>query len=415
MRILAGLIVLVALALLASHRRWWSIQRYPVIAVLMSGGWVAVGIGIILGPYVIGLIEVEQVKEIKPLIVFCLGWIGFMVGLQAHYKLPKLLPRGAVRLALGDGLLSMILISGVSICALKWLFSDVEIGWDWCIVPGLLFGICGLGWSSEMRSLRHEAEPHSAMAVMLRSVSGLGSLLAVVFYGVLFMLIQHSSFGDYALGEVGIGIGLSVLIAITVGVMGVFMMRMGGRDGGEFLVVLLGILSFVAGCAAAVGYSPLFVGMLCGCVIVNLPVRALEPFKRMIIEAEQPMAMVLMLIAGVITDPMIGVGGMLVVCVLIMVRLVVKLGVIRWRLGGLRDYGIETLLPIGPIRQSPLAIALAVGYAIMMSGNDEMIISGSQVLAVVILVGLVGDAVPLVYLLRLHRRGGMVSVKRGDK
>jgi len=279
------------------------------------------------------------------------------------------------------------------------------------VVSSILLGTCGVGWSSEVRSLLRGAFPHSESAIMLRSVSGIGLLLAVGFYGLLFTFIQHSSVADYTLGDVAVAVGLSMLIAVTVGVMGMVFMRMVGRDGGEFLVVLLGVVSFVAGCASSLGYSPLFVGMLCGVVIVNLPGGVLDRFKRVIVEAEQPMAMILMLVAGVMADPMIGFNGVLLVFVLVVVRLIIKLGVMRRRLNVLRGGDVETLLPIGPIRQSPLAIALVVGYSLAISSGGDgsalvEMVSGGVILTVVILVGLVSDAIPLLILMK-RREGGI--------
>ncbi len=288
-------------------------------------------------------------------------------------------------------------------------------------MPAVLLGTCGVGWSSEVRSLQRGALPHSESAVMLRSVSGIGLLLAVGFYGLLFSFIQHSSVADYALGDVAVAVGLSVLIAVTVGVMGMVFMRMVGRDGGEFLVVLLGVVSFVAGCASSLGYSPLFVGMLCGVVIVNLPGGVLDRFKRVIVEAEQPMAMVLMLVAGVMADPMIGIYGVLLVFVLVVVRLVIKLGVMKRRLEILGDNSdVDPLLWIGPIRQSPLAIALAVGYALALSsggggGALADMVSGGVILTVVILVGLMSDAIPLFFLMKTRDGGGGAMVEGGEQ
>jgi hypothetical protein len=143
------------------------------------------------------------------------------------------------------------------------------------------------------------------------------------------------------------------------------------------------------------GYSPLFVGMLCGMVMVNLPGDVLLRFRRVILEAEQPVAMALMLTAGVLADPNIGLMGWGLVMALVAARLPVKLFVVNRcirRFGQARGDGPVNFVPL---RQAPLAIALGVGYAI--SAHAEATsgaMDAGRLLMVIILVGLVTDIAP---------------------
>ena len=106
MQTLIGLAILVLLAFVASSRRFWSLRRYPAGAVWLTGGFLAVLTGLLLGPHGPipgGMFSRPQIDLLSPLTYFCLGWVGMIVGLQAHRRLQHMVPpRGGLhRLLLG--------------------------------------------------------------------------------------------------------------------------------------------------------------------------------------------------------------------------------------------------------------------------------------------------------------------------
>jgi hypothetical protein len=404
MGILLGLGLLVALALLVSSRRLWAVRRHPVGAVMMTGGWVAVAVGVVLGPSFIptvsagalsGLVRESQIEVLSPLILFCLGWVGLMIGMQMHYSLVRMLPPAALRMTATDAALSLLALP----LGLLILFQFTRPGAGGAaqvVIAGLL-GACSVGWSAEMRSLRGEASAGHPAAILLRGVSGLASVIAVLGYGVIFKLIRHQSQIELSIEAAILGIAVSLLVALAMALMGLWLMRTAARRQAEFLVVLLGVVTFMAGSAAVLGYSPLFVSMLCGIVVVNMPGSVLERFKRVVIEAEQPVAMALMLVAGVLADLRLGVVGVVVLLAMLAIRVAIKGGVVRLQVQPFMQSRESTLLPLGPVRQSPLAIALAVGYAV--SPHHQLtagVLSGGQIITIVILVGLASDIAPMV-------------------
>ncbi len=406
MRILIALVVLVVLALLVSSERLWAFRRHPLGAVLSTGGWVAVAIGLILGPHGVQLVTAEHTQTLRPLILFCLGWVGVMVGLQLRRDLPAMLPAGSVRATLIDFVGSMVVLSGLTAAALAIGVDAVD--WPAVVVLSVLMGACGVGWSPEVRSLVRERQQTSA-ASYLRAVSGLGSTLAVLAYGVAFLLIQHDPAPvdgarpdlQFSMLPLTAGMAVSVLIAGVFGLLGAWLMRIAGRSESQFLVILLGLVSFATGAAATVGFSPLFVAMLCGVVVVNVPGDVLTRFKRVIIEAEQPIAMIMMLTAGVLADPRLSQPALLLLGLLLGGRVVLKLALAR-RDRQLRADPRDSALGLGPLRQAPLAVAMAMGYAV--SGHQLLtahLLTGGELVMVVILIGVMTDAAPL--LRRLSR------------
>ncbi|MAE62072.1 MAG: hypothetical protein CMJ49_12030 [Planctomycetaceae bacterium] len=401
MQLLTGLAILVVLAFVASSRRLWSLRRHPIGAVLITGGWIALLTGFLLGPHGPiegGMFSRDQIDLLSPLVYFCLGWVGLLVGLQAHRNLPRLLPPRTMRLAMMDALITLGLISAGTF-GLLWAF-DSQHGLVWHVAPAVLMGACAIGWAPEMRSLRTPVEPLHRLAGALRGASGVGSIIALVVFGLgVEILMGGGAAGLYT------ALILPPAIAIVSGLLCAWLMRLSARSESQFLVVLLGLVSFTAGSALVLGGSPLFATMVCGVVVVNLPGDVARRLKREIIEAEQPMAMLLMLVAGLLADPLIGVAGLSVLGMILAARWLIKWVIIGRLVKRQFDVRSQTLLPTAPLRQSPLAIVLVI--AVLLSPNAaavSRVLSGEQLLAVVVFSGLISSAAPFLY--RMVYSGG---------
>mgnify|MGYP006274504571 FL=1 len=411
LRILFALVVVVIIALIAANRRLWLWRRSAIGATLITGGWVAVGIGLAVGPHAVALVDAEHVQVLRPLVLFCLGWVGLMIGLQLRADLPRLLPAGVLRLTLVD-LVASLLVIGLAAGAALWLATaEARDTWSPLVMVALVLGTCGVGWAAEVRSLSGTASTANVAANILRAAAGLAAIFAILIYGLLFIIMRHGPTGAAAALPMAVGLAVSLLVALVGGVIGLWLMRIAGRSESQFLVVLLGIVSFIAGAADVLGYSPLFVAMLSGVMIVNLPGRALTHFRRVVIDAEQPVAMALMLVAGVVADPFIGTLGVALVVLMFAGRLIVKLPLGGWWATGNLEHK-PGALALAPVRQAPLAIALAIGYAL--SGHDQnlRLITGSQLVMVVIILGLLSDITPQV--IRMFRGDAGPSHRRTD-
>ncbi len=400
MQILIGISILVALALLASSKRFWSWRRTRLGAMLTTGGWIMVGVGFAIGQHGAGLVLPQHLYVVQPLILFCLGWIGMMVGMQLHRSIFKQMP-GVIWKWMGmDTVLSILVLGGAAwggMLAAQAIGADVSIGGTVAVVSlAVLIGICGIGWSQEVRSLRRRGVANVSAMTIVRATGALTSIVALLVYGLWMTMFSHTTVeGGVDVLEVLVGLGLSVLIAVTMGGMGYWLMQIAGKGEGEFLVVLIGLVSFIAGAGATLGYSPLFIAMLSGVMIVNLPGKVFARFRRVILDAEQPVAMALMLVAGVLAEPEIGLLGLGIFVFVFLGRIVVKHVLHRRPLeNALQSKGVGEILD-GCMRQSPLAIALAAGYAISSFGEGQGGgMTGGEVIMVVVLLGLASEVWP---------------------
>lgn len=390
MQILIALTILVTLALLGSSKRFYAWRRSRLGAALTTGGWLFVLLGVIVGEHVLGLASPEELLTVQPLIHFCLGWVGLMIGLQADRRLPKALPAPVRWITITDWLASIIVFTGV---AAGVLFAMGGSGWGVGAVAGLL-GVVGVGWAADARSLRYDKGSTEQLSQTIRAVSGLGAILAVVAYGLMIKSFKIDSGGavvGWSANNALFGSAVSVAIGLGMGMIGKWLTGVAGKGTSEFLVVLLGLTALLSGAAATMGYSPVFVALWAGALICNLPGKSLDPMKRVLIEAEQPIAMALMLVAGVLLDPRIGVTGWLLVAVLVIARALTKGAIGRWGVArSLKEPPSRAALSV-LTRQSPLAIALATGFAISAYGRDASgtPLDGGQVVMVVVTVGLI--------------------------
>lgn len=390
MKILIALTLLVTLALLGSSKRFYSWRRTRLGAALTTGGWLFVLFGVLLGEHGAGLASPDQLLAVQPLIHFCLGWVGLMIGLQADRRLPKALPAPVRWVTIVDWLVSIVVFTAV---AAGVLFAMGGGGWGTGAVAGLM-GMVAIGWPADARSVRHEGGSGEQLTRMIRAVSGLGAILAVIAYGLMIKSFEIDAAGTitgWSANNALFGSGVSLGIGLGMGMMGSWLMRVAGTGRSEFLVVLLGLTAMLSGAAATMGYSPIFVALWAGALICNIPGKALDPLKRVLIEAEQPIAMALMLVAGVLLDPRIGAVGWSLVAAIVITRALTKAAIGWWGIAK----ALETK-PSGHVvsqlaRQSPLAIALATGYAISAYGQPESgaPLTGGQVVMVVVTVGLI--------------------------
>jgi hypothetical protein len=144
--------------------------------------------------------------------------------------------------------------------------------------------------------------------------------------------------------------------------------------------------------------------MLCGAVVVNMPGGVLDKFQKVIVEAEQPVAMALMLVAGTLINPRIGLTAWVLILVLLVGRVLLKRLLAGRIVGQHLDGRTDTLLPLGPLRQSPLAIALVMGYVLSPHASlTSNLLDSGQLLMVVVMVGLISDAAPLGQHMIRHR------------
>ncbi len=382
------------IALLLTSRRFAGIRRRPVFAALISGGWLAIFTGFILGPHALDVVRGNTLLEVRPLMLIGLGWIGLIIGLEAHRDVLRLVPKSLWRWVVFDSATSLVIITTATVLILIWLLPESSVESRWIYLPAITLGVCAMGWSPETRSIRIASSPQARqIGLFIQAGAGLTAVYAVLVFGVLSTVAARDPSGDPMLqpARAVILILVTALVGLIAGFGGRWLLRQAGRDRPALLVVLLGMIAMIAGAAAELGVSPLLGAMLAGVVLANTSRTRLVNFEHLTHKAEHPMAMLFYLLAGILLNPNVGGWGVVLIGVLIAFRLGVKPIIMRrlfpqWKQRAARSAALHR----APIRQAPLAIAIAVALVI-----DEPSAFHRQLLAVIAISGLICDLVTL--------------------
>jgi len=398
-----AILVIVALALVSVSERFYRVRRSKTVAWIISGNWLHVGVGVLLGPQVIGAIEEDKLQSLTPMLAIGLGWIGVTIGLQARFDLLRGLPRSFYASAATDIAASLAVFGAIAWFILSYWAPDAPAAAIW---PGtVLISTASIGWLLETRSLRPDSSPESGrLALCVRGAGALCAIAAVLAFGLFAHASARGADGEitFAWNDAGLKALITALLAITAGVIGRFAIRLAGGDRSELLVVFLGLVAMVAGAATSLGYSPMLASALAGIVIANLAGAALRRFERFIIQAEHVVAALFAILAGMLMDIHIGLVGAVMAAVIAAARWIIKAPVFRFgarsgRTADNVDYVSRGELPqesplyYAPIRQAPMAIALGVALVITEASSFS-----KQLLCVVALTGVLSSA-PLAY------------------
>jgi hypothetical protein len=388
-----SILLVATLAIAGTSRSLNRLRRSRPIAVLISGGWVWIAVGAAVGPRVLGAVSSDIVLRTTPLVAFALGWIGLMIGLQAQRSVLASLP-GAVRRATLTDLAIATPLFGVA----GWFGLSLWSGAGNPVslaVPAALLAACGIGWSMETRSLRAgRTEADGRLSLAIRAAGGLAAIAAITVWGVGASLAHRSEAGVLIIdGMRGARTLLICLgLAVVVGGLARVALRFAGSSRADLLTVFIGLVALVSGAAVNLGAPPIFAAMLAGVVLTNLPGVELRRFERFLLDAEHVVAVVLAVLAGVLLDPAIGLYGALLAFSLAGLRLLTKPAAVLAAARG--DDSLRTAsrsLRLASVRQSPVALAVAVGFVLA-----EPSPTSHRLLAVVVLTGLLSELIPLV-------------------
>ncbi|MEO1130799.1 MAG: hypothetical protein AAFX05_13990, partial [Planctomycetota bacterium] len=261
--------------------------------------------------------------------------------------------------------------------------------------PVVLLACASISWSMETRSLRPGDDPGSKhLALLIRATGALGGVIAVTLFGLLDSLTGRGEPWETSpdvLDSV-IRIISCLTLAVALGLIGRWTLQLAGRSRDQQLVVFIGIVAFIAGIATQFRVAPLFGAMIVGMVIANLPGGDLRRFEQFILRAEHVVAAVFAMLAGVLLSPRIGMPGVALALAIAAARMLLKPTLLRFILtrGGEEHGATDSALLIGPVRQSPLALAMGVTAYLL-----EPSVLSARLLTVIVLAGVVSDCIPL--------------------
>jgi Kef-type K+ transport system membrane component KefB len=298
-KIIGGLVALLALAYLGGHRKVVRFQERLGISGVITAGFPFIAMGLIASLPSIGILSGEVLGGLKPLLHFGLGWLGFIIGAQLDIRVLDRVPRGTAYLILVEALGPF----GITATACGAVMIAFGVPWDdptlWrdaillgaaaaMTAPRKFRGFANRGWS--------EGRGADALLGQLDELVGVIGLLFVTAY-------FRGDAGTWDLPSTA-WVFVSLGIGVAIGALIFAMVRVPVNDA-EFLAVVLGAIAFASGIAGYLQLSPIVVCFIAGVLVTNFPNEERESIFRILNHLERSVHMLFLIIAGavwVVTD-----------------------------------------------------------------------------------------------------------------
>ncbi|GAB4547498.1 MAG: hypothetical protein Tsb0013_07290 [Phycisphaerales bacterium] len=388
MEVFVAIMVLIAAGVLATTRRAYRIRRTRPVAVFVAGGWLSVLTGMLLGPGVLGWIDREAIFQAVPLLAIGLGWIGLLIGFQLRLSLLRSLPRTVYILALADACISALLFGSIAVLFIGWWVPEPSFAV--LALPAVFVAASSMGWSVETRSLGIAFDER--IVLLVRAAGALSGVGAVLLFGITSKALGTDASGVAAFLPERAAIKLlhGIALAVAIGAIGRFMLKLASSSRGNQFAVFLGIVAFVSGAAKQLDVSPLITAMIAGAVITNMKSPDLREFESFIMRAEHTFAILFGLLAGLLLQPVWAPEILLASLAVVVLRLSFK--PVMFRILSLRFVAKHPASKPQPptalahhmalARQSPLMLAVAVSLILL-----EPSAFNKQLLWMMVLVG----------------------------
>lgn len=324
-----------------------------------AGGVEYVLLGVVLGP-VLGILDIELARDIRPVLLLGAGALGMLAGLElGEHKRGDVRVRGAWAAALSITSFTALTVIGLPMLG-AWAFGyDIEADHAW--TAALLFaGVVALG---------SDGGPIGMLAGLLGARGSAPALgvatanrvraLAVLAFGILFSLVKDTAILDLrpllgAAQTFGVQVGAGVVLGLLFGV--VVHRKLDERT---LLTVVVGMVFLAGGFAYGMHASAIFVNFVAGLTFALTSPHAGEATRTMR-SIKQPFVIALYFFAG-----LEWVGGELWVYAMIVPFLLLRWigrkvgGAIGGRLAGSpANLGPATTAPGGLTLAFVLSIAL---------------------------------------------------------
>lgn len=304
-RVTLGLMAILALALLAGAPAVRAWERRSGLAMVTGSGLPFLALGLVARRPEVGILSESVLRDLRPLLEFGLGWIGFRVGTDFDLRQVERWPAGTVRaMAIESGCTALV-VGVVSATVLAMVHPAGDAAAGNVVRNAVIIGACAaVSAPTGARLMAMLGLLDARGARQLRRVASLDdvmALLAVALVTAAFRPIGDSAWQLPPLGwvflQVGMGVALGLLVWVAV---------RNARNPNEDVAMTLGALAFAAGMAGYVGFSPLVVCFVAGMVAANVPGGAAagswlsRPRFR---DLERPIYMAFFVVVGALWSP----------------------------------------------------------------------------------------------------------------
>lgn len=294
-KVIAGLCVLLALAYLGGHRKVVRFQERLGISGVVTAGFPFVALGVIASSPSVGILNDEVLTNLRPILHFGLGWLGFIIGAQLDIRVLDRVPKGTAYLIFVEALGPFAITAagcGALMIAFGMSISDPALWRDMILLgtaaamtaPRKFRGFANRTW--------HEGRGFDVLLGQLDEMVGVIGLVFITAY------FRDDTNTTWALPEtawVFVSLGLGVAIGVLI-----FAMIRVPQSNAEFLAIVLGSIAFASGLAGYLRLSPIAISFIAGVLVTNFPNEQRQNVFKILHHLERPVHLLFLMIAGAV-------------------------------------------------------------------------------------------------------------------
>ncbi|MGM0576953.1 MAG: hypothetical protein ACQEXJ_14610 [Myxococcota bacterium] len=352
---------------------------------LLHGGALFVGLGVLVGPSALGVLDPAALAELAPAAGIAIGWVGLQAGLAVSARRDGGLAEGALRAGLFY-VFTMLLLVGVAIAALLWVLDPTGFGLDLpalALAAAVAAAAAVAGSPASVRRVARRfgasgpvSEAGESLARVARAAGLLSFAIALAFHGRPAVDgLRPLAPTEWLLAEVAVGVILGVAADSFLGE---------EPDDRRLFVGLAAISVFATGLSWHLRLSPVLINLVIGLTLANVGHR--EPrHHRVVTILETPTLHLLLLYAGAVWEPRVDTVAWALLAGLVVARLLMAVfaGSVAARAldpanPGLRRMGFMLL------GQGAPAVAVAISWWMMAPSDAGQLLLTAIVGAVVL-------------------------------
>jgi Kef-type K+ transport system membrane component KefB len=299
-RVVLGLFALLALAIVAGHPAVRAFERRAGLGMFAATGIPFLALGAIARLPSVGILTDAVVRDLRPVLEFGLGWIGFRVGTEFDVRETDRLPAGTGRLLAAESAAAFLAVGLGSAAFLALLGAPLHGGGF--LRDGLVLGACAaVSAPSGARALEAAGLLDEGRSRLLRRIAMLDDAMPIVVLALVTALFRPVDGGHWHLPPLG-WVFLQVGMGAALGMLTVALVR-SARSANEDVALTLGAIAFASGMAGYLGFSPMVVGCVAGIIVANLTTgRGAGAFATQLRTLERPIYMAFFAIAGALWE-----------------------------------------------------------------------------------------------------------------
>ncbi|MDP8245073.1 MAG: hypothetical protein P9L94_13400 [Candidatus Hinthialibacter antarcticus] len=409
MNVVIGFVLIVLLGYAGSRLALFQKRFSLGLQYVFLAGTEFLFIGLMLGPGATRFLTEQTLHELSPVLSLCLGWIGLLVGLQFDRKILAPISLRAWQMALTVSSITFVVVFAslyflIPLCYYAagdmGLIGLAEMTQDQSVLIGVacLFGAAAtVSTYSALALIQRDAPVRSRTSKLLQLLTDLRSPMAVAGMGLWYALFHASTEIQNAISNntqstrviepVMSGAGwvvVTLLLGLALGWMLHYLTSERLREK-ELLLLVAGSVILSGGLSSYMHLSPLFVNLVMGVTLANLPNFSLGRITKVLLTAEKPFFVIFMILVGAMWPPVTPVV-LLLTGIYVAVRAVslitsAWLGRLWWPQGPMRP---PALLGLAMFPFGGLSIAMAVDFHLIRPGDLAETALGVIILAVLI-------------------------------